>query len=186
MLKGQGKAPWRLITNKLRSYSSAHREVFPSVEHRIAQCENNRAEVSHQPTREQERQMRGFKSIEQIQRFLSVHGPLQNLFRVGRSHLRAVHQRLLRDRVFASWRELTCVCWLKNRLASINLTVPRAGLTTEGELLALTLALTLTYPILKVLGYWILGFRPCFTLFLLHVASGVFYVLRILLSRSYF
>jgi len=99
--------------------------------------------------------MRGFKSIEQIQRFLSVHGPLQNLFRVGRSHLRAVHQRLLRDRVFASWRELTCVCWLKNRLASINLTVPRAGLTTEGELLALTLALTLTYPILKVLGYWI-------------------------------
>ena len=110
MLKGQGKAPWRLITDKLRSYSSAHREVFPSVEHRTAQYENNRAEVSHQPTREQERQMRGFKSIEQIQRFLSVHGPLQNLFRVGRSHLRAVHQQLLRDRAFAGWRELTCVC----------------------------------------------------------------------------
>jgi len=74
VLKGQGKAPWRLVTDKLRSYPSAHREVFPSVEHRTRQYENNRAEVSHQHTREQERQMRRFKSISQAQRFFSVHG----------------------------------------------------------------------------------------------------------------
>lgn len=110
VLKSQGRAPWQLTTDKLRSYSAAHGEVFPSVEHRMGQYENNRAEVSHQHTREQERQMRRFKSISQAQRFLSVHGPIQNLFRVGRHHLKAVHHRLLRDRAFADWCEATSVC----------------------------------------------------------------------------
>ncbi len=105
VLKGQGKPPWRLITDQLGSYRAAHREVFPSIEHRTRQYENNRAEVSHQHTREQERQMRRFKSIIQAQRFLAVHGQVQNLFRVGRHHLKAVHHRLLRDRAFADWRE---------------------------------------------------------------------------------
>ena len=43
VLKAQGKPPWRLITDKLKSYPAAHREVFPSVEHRTGQYENNRA-----------------------------------------------------------------------------------------------------------------------------------------------
>ena len=110
VLKVQGQPPWRLITDKLRSYPAAHREVFPSVEHRTGQYENNRAEVSHQHTREQERQMRGFKSIEQAQRFLAVHGQVQNLFRVGRNHLKATHYRLLRNRAFAEWEEVICAC----------------------------------------------------------------------------
>ena len=71
-LKHQGNPPWQLVTDKLRSYPAAHREVFPSVIHRTGQYENNRAEASHQPTRQQERQMRGFKSAGQIQRFLVV------------------------------------------------------------------------------------------------------------------
>ena len=58
LLKGQGRAPRRLITDKLRSYSAAHRRVMPSVVHSTQQYENNRAEVSHQPTRQRERQMR--------------------------------------------------------------------------------------------------------------------------------
>ena len=110
VLKEQGRPPGKLITDQLKTYPAAHREVFPSVEHRTGRYENNRAEVSHQHTREQERQMRGFKSIQQSQRFLSVHGPVQNLFRVRRHQLRAAHQRLLRDRAFADWREATCVC----------------------------------------------------------------------------
>jgi len=108
VLKGQAEVPWKVVTDKLKSYSAAHREVFPSVEHRTGQYENNRAEVSHQHTREQERQMRRFKSIAHAQRFLTVHGQIQNLFRVGRHHLKAVHYRLLRDRAFAGWREMTC------------------------------------------------------------------------------
>ena len=108
VLKAQGEVPWQLVTDKLRSYTAAHREVFPSVIRRTGQYENNRAEVSHQHTREQERQMRRYKSIAQAQRFLTVHGQIQNLFRVGRHHLKAVHHRLLRDRAFTDWREVTC------------------------------------------------------------------------------
>jgi len=54
---------------------------MPSVVHRTDQYSNNRAEVSREPTRQRERQMRGFKSVAHAQRFLSVHGPVQNLFR---------------------------------------------------------------------------------------------------------
>ena len=108
VLKRQGRLPRRLITDKLRSYSAAHRTVMPSVPHSTRQYENNRAEVSHQPTRQRERQMRRFKSIGHAQHFLSVHGLVQNLFRTGRHLLRAVHHRLLRARAFGVWREVTC------------------------------------------------------------------------------
>jgi putative transposase len=108
-LKHQGQVPWQLVTDKLRTYQAAHREVFPSVVHRTGRYENNRAEVSHQHTREREKQMRRFKSPQQAQRFLSVHGVIQNLFRFGRHHLKAVHYRLLRRRAFSDWREAICV-----------------------------------------------------------------------------
>ncbi len=55
----------------------------------LAQYEKNRAEVSHQPTRRREDQMRRFKSVGHAQRFLSVQGLVLNLFRVGRHLLRA-------------------------------------------------------------------------------------------------
>jgi putative transposase len=110
LLKRQGSVPRRLITDKLRSYTAAHRTVMPSVAHCTAQYANNRAEVSHQPTRHRERQMRGFTSAAHAQRFLPVHGLVQNLFRVGRHLLRAVHHRLLRARAFLVWDEVTCAC----------------------------------------------------------------------------
>ena len=108
LLKHQGATPLRLVTDKLRSYGAAHRTVMPSVVHSTEQYENNRAEVSHQPTRQRERQMRRFKSPGQAQRFLSVHGLVQNLFRVGRHLLRARHQRELRGRALLIWHEATC------------------------------------------------------------------------------
>ena len=110
LLRRQGCAPRRLITDKLRSYSAAHRTVMPSVVHSTRQYENNRAEVSHQPTRQRERQMRRFKSAAHLQRFASVHGVVQHLFRVGRHLLRAAHHRLLRARSFRLWDEVTCAC----------------------------------------------------------------------------
>ena len=110
LLKGQGRAPRRLITDKLRSYSAAHRTVMPSVVHSTQQYENNRAEVSHQPTRQRERQMRRFTSAAHAQRFLSVHGLVQNLFRVGRHLLRAGYHRSLRTRSFRVWDEVTYAC----------------------------------------------------------------------------
>ena len=108
LLKRQGYVPRRLITDKLRSYPAACRSVMPSVVHCTDQYANNRAEVSHQPTRQWERQMRRFKSAVHLQRFASVHGVVQNLFRVGRHVLRAVHYRLLRTRAFVEWDVVTC------------------------------------------------------------------------------
>jgi len=47
--------------------------------------ENNRTELSHQPSRQRERQMRRFKSTAQAQRFSRLHGIVRNLFGAGPS-----------------------------------------------------------------------------------------------------
>ncbi len=57
LLKGQGGVPRRMVTDKLRSYAAAHRTIMPSVAHDTSQYTNNRAEVSHEPTRQRERGM---------------------------------------------------------------------------------------------------------------------------------
>ena len=86
LLKSQRQEPVRLVTDKLGSYRVAHRDLMPLVTHDTRRYANNRTEVSHQPTRQRERQMRGFTSSDHAQRFLHVHGVIQNLFRVGRRH----------------------------------------------------------------------------------------------------
>ena len=110
LLKTQGRIPRRLITDQLRSYAAAGRTVMPSVVHVTDQYANNRAEVSHQPTRQRERQMRRFTSAAQLQRFASVHGIVQNLFRVSPHLLRSAHHRLLRTRAFVEWEAVTGAC----------------------------------------------------------------------------
>jgi putative transposase len=108
LFKGQAVMPWKIITDKLQSYQAALREIAPSLSHITDQYENNRAEVSHQPTRQQERQMRRFKSPGQAQRFLSFHGLLNNLFRQQRHLLSARSYRVLRGRAFLTWEQATC------------------------------------------------------------------------------
>ncbi len=107
LLKGQGSTPWQLVTDKLKSYGAAHRVTMPSVRHSMGQYENNRAEVSHQPTRQRERQMRRFKSAGQAQRFLTVHGVILNSFRFSRHRMRSDNYRWLRDRAFKDWTAAT-------------------------------------------------------------------------------
>jgi len=97
-----------MITDKLKSYSAAHREIMPLVTHSTEQYENNRAEVSHEQTRQRERQMRRFKSAGQAQRFLTVYGVVGNLFRLGRHLTRAIHYREFRSRAFCEWQAVTC------------------------------------------------------------------------------
>ncbi len=108
LLKGQGREPRWLVTDKLRSYDAAYREVMPTVEHINHVYANNRAEVSHQPTRQQEYHMRGFASSTQAQRFLTLHGLTSNLFRLGRHLMQAVNYRLLRSQAFLVWKEAVC------------------------------------------------------------------------------
>jgi putative transposase len=107
LLKGQQAASLRIVTDKLRSYSAAKREIMPSVDHSSQQYENNHCELSHRPGRQQERQMRRFKSQGQAQRFLSCHGTINNLFRLGRHLLKAPNYRTLRARSFKEW--VSCV-----------------------------------------------------------------------------
>ena len=83
---------------------------MPSVIHSTQQYANHRVEVSRQPTRQHERQLRRFTSTAHMQRFLSVYGPVQNLFRVGRHLLRLAHHRLLRTQAFHAWNTVACAC----------------------------------------------------------------------------
>ena len=100
------------MTDKLRSYGVAHRELIPETIHDTSQYANNRAELSHQPTRVRERGMRGaafrrFKSSQQAQRFLGVHAAVYNLFNLGRHLVAASHYRDLRQGAFTFWEEAT-------------------------------------------------------------------------------
>jgi len=108
LLKGQGREPRWLITDKLRSYDAAHRTVMPTVKHINDVYANNRVEVSHLATRQQEYHMRGFASSTQAQRFLTLHGLTQNLFRLGRHLMKAVIYRLLRTQAFQIWKDAVC------------------------------------------------------------------------------
>lgn len=95
--------PRKIVTDKLRSYGVAHRELIPDTIHDTSQYANNRAELSHQPTRVRERGMRRFKSIVQAQRFLSTHAAVYNLFNLGRHLISTKHYRIFRLRAFAFW-----------------------------------------------------------------------------------
>ena len=104
LLKIHQDEPRKIVTDKLRSYGVAHRDLIPDTVHDTSQYANNRAELSHQPTRVRERGMRRFKSIVQAQRFFGVHSAVYNLFNLGRHLVSASHYRLLRMRAFASWK----------------------------------------------------------------------------------
>jgi putative transposase len=86
--------PRVVVTDKLKSYAAAKRTIMPGVEHRQHKGINNRAENSHQPTRRRERQIKRFKSPRQVQRFLSSHDPINNLFHLRCGHRPATHYRV--------------------------------------------------------------------------------------------
>ena len=96
-----------MITDKLKSYGAARRDMGLSIEHRQHKGLNNRAENSHLPTRRRERIMKRFKSPRQVQKFLSIHDQVANLFHLPRNRLSAIDYRAARARAFASWSEIT-------------------------------------------------------------------------------
>lgn len=104
LLKSNGGIPRKIVTDKLRSYNVAHRELVPDVLHDTSQYANNRAELSHQPTRVRERGMRKFKSVSQAQRFLGVHGTVYTLFNLGRHLISAKNYRNFRRDAFTVWQ----------------------------------------------------------------------------------
>ena len=101
--------PRKIVTDKLRSYDVAHRELIPESIHANDQYANNRSELSYQPTRVRERCMRKFKSVKQAQRFLSIHAVVYNLFILGRHLVSTETYRFLRARSFTSWERAAMV-----------------------------------------------------------------------------
>ncbi|MFL9901350.1 IS6 family transposase [Paraburkholderia fungorum] len=104
--------PGKIVTDQLRSYPAAKAEIpeLVNVKHvfvKAAARLNNRAENSHQPTRERERRMRGFRDPKRTQAFLSRFGLIRQHFALKRHLLPAsLHRKQLATR-FAAWRELT-------------------------------------------------------------------------------
>src|SRR5919108_3727606 len=107
LLKGLQYVPRVLITDKLKSYGAAKRELLPGVEHRQSRYLNNRCENSHRPTRQRERRMQGFKSAGHAQRFLSAYGPIAQHFRPRRHLLSASEYREEMRNRFESWADIT-------------------------------------------------------------------------------
>jgi putative transposase len=107
LLRKHGHAPRVLITDKLKSYAAANRDLGLKVEHRQHKGLNKRAENSHQPTRVREKVMRRFKSAGHLQRFASVHDQVSNLFLHCRYHTDATQKRALRAEAFEAWGSVT-------------------------------------------------------------------------------
>ena len=111
LLKGVQYVPRVIITEKLKSYGAAKREILPGVEHRQSRYLNNRCENSHRPTRQREYRMQGFKSAGHAQRFLSAYGPITQHFRPRRHLLSASdYWQEMRQR-FESWAAITNTEW---------------------------------------------------------------------------
>ena len=103
LIRNNGGEPRKIVTDKLRSYGVAHKELIPGTIHSIEPYENNRSEQSHEATKVRERGMRRFKSVRQAHRFLGAHAAVYNLFNLGRHLVRAEHYRNLRVSAFAEW-----------------------------------------------------------------------------------
>ena len=103
LLKKYGFVPNLLITDDLRSYEAAARDLGIERRHERGRWRNNRAENSHQPTRRRERKMQGFKSRSSAQRFLSTHAAVYNTFNVQRHLTSARTHRAYRAAAMDTW-----------------------------------------------------------------------------------
>ncbi|WP_455771162.1 IS6 family transposase [Streptomyces hirsutus] len=112
LMKKQGRVPRVLITDKLRNYGVAHRELMRSVEHRRSKYLNNRAENSHQPTRQRERAMKGFRSVGGAQRFLAAFSGISPRFRPRRHRMTATGYRTEMTIRFTVWDQITGIAGL--------------------------------------------------------------------------
>src|SRR5262249_45276945 len=107
LLTGLTYVPRVIMTDKLKSYRAAKRELLPRVEHRQQRYLNNRAENSHQSTRQRERRMQRFKSPGHAQRFLSAYGPIAQHFRPRRHRFAAPAYRQEMKKRFQIWQTIT-------------------------------------------------------------------------------
>jgi putative transposase len=109
LIRKQARAPRVLVTDKLGSYGTARRSLGLTIEHHQHKGLNNRAENSHQATWRRERIIKRFKSACHVQRFVSIHGPIANLFHFPRHSLTSAEYRTLRAEAMTAWQEVVRV-----------------------------------------------------------------------------
>jgi putative transposase len=107
LLKGLTYILRVIITDQLKSYGAAKREMLPGVEHRQHGYLNNRAAHSHQPTHQREHRMQRFKSVGHAQRLLAAYGPIAQHFRPRRHLVSAPKDRQEMRQRLQIWREVT-------------------------------------------------------------------------------
>jgi len=109
LLQTQGITPTKVMTDKLRSYGTALRDLEIEHVHDTTNRLNNRAESSHVPIRRRERKMQRFKSHKPAQIFLSIYGPIYNLFNTQRHLISRQTLRTLRSIAMTEWNFVTNV-----------------------------------------------------------------------------
>ena len=105
LMKRHGK-PEEVVTDKLRSYGAALKEVGAEQLQVTDRWENNRAENSHQPFRRRERAMQRFRRLRSLQKFAAVHSSVFNHFNSDRSLSSRNTFKLNRAAALAEWRTL--------------------------------------------------------------------------------
>ena len=107
LLQKQGMPPKRIVTDKLRSYEAARKQIMPNVGHRSHKGLNNRAENSHLPLRKRERMMQHFRSVGALQRFVSIFSAVRNLIVPPRSKRSALQIHIHRLQAMVEWKAVT-------------------------------------------------------------------------------
>ncbi|WP_281843796.1 IS6 family transposase [Sinisalibacter aestuarii] len=98
--------PDAIVTDRLRSYGAALKEIGNADRQETGRWLNNRAENSHRPFRRRERAMQRFRQMRSLQKFASVHASVLNLFNSERSLTSRSHFKLNRAAALAEWRGL--------------------------------------------------------------------------------
>ena len=98
--------PQVLVTDQLRSYGAAMKQIGNAEKQETGRWQNNRAENSHLPFRRRERAMRRFRSMRSLQKFAAVHASVSNHFNQERSLYSRANFKLNRAAALAEWRQL--------------------------------------------------------------------------------
>jgi putative transposase len=105
IMKKYGR-PQKIVTDRLRAYSAAMKEIGAADRHEVGGRLNNRAENSHQPFRRREQAMQRFRSLKTLQKFSSVHAQVHNQFNQERHLVPRQIYKQRRSAALAEWRAL--------------------------------------------------------------------------------
>ena len=102
-------SPQAIVTDNLRSYGAAMRDIGNAEKQKTGRWLNNRIENSHLPFRRRERAMLRFRQMRCLQKFAAVHSSVHNHFNQERHHYSRGNFKTLRAAALAEWRQLGAI-----------------------------------------------------------------------------